>query len=399
MESILNKLNSDNLWIEFLHHKTSKLISPSEINYYEDYIKKQKYVKITNKIINENYSFTYPKRNEINKVGKSKKRVIYSYNEDETMILKMINYLLYEYDYLFSSNLYSFRKNISVKNAIYDLTKNKKISNCYGYKLDIENYFNSIPVDKLLLNLKSDMKDEKLYNLLSSLLLNPYVIYNDKIIIEHKKGIMAGVPTSSFLANYYLKDIDKYFANNTNIIYARYSDDIIIFATSKDELLKYRQILLDFIKNYDLTVNIEKEKFYNPSEKFDFLGFSYQNNIIDLSDNSIRKIKKKIKRSARSIRRWSIKKNINKIDAIKLMNKKFNKKFFGKTDTDLTWKYYFFPIINTTKSLKEIDKYMQENLRYIVTGKYNKLNFKKVTYETLKNCNYKSLVHEYYEGL
>ena len=29
--------------------------------------------------------------------------------------------------------------------------------------------------------------------------------------IEEQKGIMAGVPISSFLANYYLKDMDLYF--------------------------------------------------------------------------------------------------------------------------------------------------------------------------------------------
>ena len=85
---------------------------------------------------------------------------------------------------------------------------------------------------------------------------------------------------------------------------------------------------------------------------------------------------------------------------MKMMNRKFNRKFFGKAENDeLSWKYWFFPTINTSNSLKIIDKYMQDELRYLVTGKHNKRNYKIVPYSLLKECNYKSLVYEYYKGL
>ena len=56
-----------------------------------------------------------------------------------------------------------------------------------------------------------------------------------------------------------------------------------------------------------------------------------------------------------------------------------------------------FPLINTSNSLKKIDKYMQDWQRYIITGKHNKKNYEKVPYSFLKKCNYKSLVNEYYK--
>ena len=93
-----------------------------------------------------------------------------------------------------------------------------------------------------------------------------------------------------------------------------------------------------------------------------------------------------------------IKKNATPEVTLKAMNRKFNKKFFGKNENDLTWKYWFFPVINTDVTLKAIDNYMQEAQRYIVTGKHNKRNFEKVPYEFLKKCNYKSLVNEYYKA-
>ena len=79
------------------------------------------------------------------------------------------------------------------------------------------------------------------------------------------------------------------------------------------------------------------------------------------------------------------------------MNRKYNKKFFGKQDrNELSWKYWFFPTINTSNSLKIVDGYMQQELRYIATGRHNKMNFKIVSYDVLKGCGYKSLVAEYY---
>ena len=397
MSSVFEKLKCEKYWNDFLTYKIEKnVISDKEKEYYKDYIENKKYRIIVDKITNSNYLFSYPTKMKISKMGKSKKRIVYCFNEDETMVLKMISFLLYDYDYFFNDNLYSFRKENGVKKAIYDITKDKKISNLYGYKIDIENYFNSVPVDILLPNLKRDLDDKDLYDLFSQLLLNNYVIYNNTVI-EENKGIMAGVPISSFLANYYLREMDAYFFNN-NIIYERYSDDIIIFAESKNLLYDYRNTLLGFLSKYKLTVNVDKEKFYEPQEKIEFLGFSYENGIIDLSDNTIKKIKGKIRRSARGIRRWKLKHDVEDKFALLAMTKKYNKKFFGRDDNNLSWKYWFFPTINTTKSLKEIDQYMQENLRYIVTGKHNKKNFSKVPYNLLKSCNYKTLVHEYYRN-
>ena len=206
---------------------------------------------------------------------------------------------------------------------------------------------------------------------------------------------MAGVPLSTFLANYYLKDLDHYFYQQ-NVIYARYADDIIIFSDTLEDLMHQKEYLIKYLQSKHLTINTEKEFIYQPKDKIEFLGFSYENGIIDLSDNTIKKIKGKIRRSAKGLRRWKIRKNANDKVTLKAMNRKFNKKFYGKQTTDLSWQYWFFPTINTSKSLKIIDEYMQQWQRYIVTGKHNKLNYKKVPYAYLKECNYIPLVHAYY---
>ena len=199
--------------------------------------------------------------------------------------------------------------------------------------------------------------------------------------------------------NYYIKEIDEFFWEQ-KVVYARYADDIILFCKEKQELEYFQNKLICFFDKYKLEINKEKEYYFNPNERWEFLGFSFDGKKIDLSLNSVRKIKAKIRRSSRGIRRWMLKKDADYRVALKAMNRKYNRKFFGKQDKDeLSWKYWFFPTINTVDSLKIIDKYMQDEQRYIVTGKHNKRNYKIVPYKILKECNYKSLVNEYYNQL
>ena len=61
----------------------------------------------------------------------------------------------------------------------------------------------------------------------------------------------------------------------------------------------------------------------------------------------------------------------------------------------LTWSRWFFPVITKTEGLNEIDRYLQQNLRYLATGKHSKANYR-TSYEQLKDLGYKSLVNEYW---
>ena len=399
MKSIINEITNEKIGDEYLEFKRQQLSMPQyELNELEEYVKSKKYKNIAKKIVEGKYQFSIPEKHLINKINKSKKRVVYTFNYDENMILKIISYLFSKkYDKKYSDNCYSFRKKYTVKDAIKKLTKAKNINNLYGYKVDIENYFNSVDVDIIMEKFKLFIEDDDdLYNLIKNILKDNRVKFNNEIINE-KKGIMAGVPISSFLANIYIQEIDEYFKEE-KILYARYSDDIIFF-TDKVNLEMYIKKLNDMLQINKLSLNKDKIKYINSNEKWDFLGFSYHDGVIDLSDIAKKKIKGKIKRASKKLRRWMIKKDANYERAIKAVIKKFNKKFYeAKNKNDLTWSLWYFPIINTSDGLHEIDLYMQDCLRYIKTGKYNKKNYN-LRYEQLKKLGYKPLVSEYYKLL
>lgn len=393
---ILDFITDEKLWLEYYEFKKEQnSYTKKELKELEIYITEKKYINIATNIKNEQYIFSIPEKKLINKIDKSKKRVVYCYNYDEMIILKMITYLFTKkYDSLYSSNCYSFRRSYGVKNAINRIIKNNNINKMYGYKLDISNYFNSADVNILMNKFNKFAPNEiKLSKLLYNILYNKKVQFKNEII-EENKGMMAGLPISSFLANIYLNDVDEYFLEN-NIEYFRYSDDILLF-TDKEHFKYYSNKLNELLSLNKLSINPKKIKYINPGDEIEFLGFSINDNEIDISNITKKKIKGKIKRSVRKLRRWMLKNNAEYERAIAAVIRKFNRKFYMVENTrELTWTLWYFPIITTDKSLKEIDKYFQNSLRYIKTGKYNKQNYN-IKYDELKKLGYRSLVHEYY---
>lgn len=397
MESILDNIAKEEVWKEYLDFKEKQLsISKQEIERIREFVSSKKYIQMAQSISDGEYTFSIPTKHLINKVNKSKKRVVYSYTEEESYVLKVITYLFSQkYDDTYASNCYSFRRGSSVKNAINRITSTKNINELYGYKIDISNYFNSVDIDLLFKKLEIFLYDDKkLLQFIKNILSDDRAVLNDEIVHENK-GIMAGVPISSFLANIFLKDVDEYFENE-KVLYLRYSDDIILFA-EEEKIDFYIKKLNELIKENKLEINEDKKLFIKPGDKWDFLGFSFENGIIDVSDVAKQKIKGKIKRASRKLHRWMIRKDASYERAIRAMNKKFNRKFFMiDNKTELTWNLWYFPVINTTKGLHEIDLYMQQSLRYIATGNYGKKNYN-IKYDELKKLGYRSLVGEYYK--
>ena len=394
---MVEKLLCHELWTEFLEYKTSKmLLTPAEERELRDYVQNRKYLPMAEKVLADGFAFSMPEKKELNKMRTAKKRVVYCFPDDENMLLKMLSYLLYQYEDKIPDNCYSFRRNTGARKAFLKMAESPEISNLHGFKSDISNYFNSINIDLLMPILRETIEDNGFLRLLSSLLCDDRAIWQGDIIRENR-GVMAGTPTSPFFANIYLKEMDEYFAKQ-DVLYARYSDDILIFG-KEEEMQGHMEAYYSFLAKYRLASNPTKEQRFKPGDKWNFLGFDYDNGVVDISDISVCKLKDKIRRSAKSIRRWMLKNNAEPERALRAFNRKFNRKFYT-TDAgrELCWCRWYFPIINTPRSLHVIDRYMQEWQRYIVTGRHNKANYKKVPYAMLRANGYQPLVSAYYGG-
>lgn len=392
---ILSQLTLQETWEAFLAYRLLKgRFNWHEFNEADAFVEREDYLPLATKIA-QGEGIGIPTKKLVNKMGSGKKRMVYSFAPDEMLVLKLIAFLLYKYDDQFAPNCYAFRRGLKASDAVFKINKAIQGQKMWAYKLDIHDYFNSIDID-ILLPMLAEMlaNDLPLYHFFEKLLTTNLAISNGQVI-EEKHGVMAGTPTAPFLADVFLKEVDLYFYNQ-GVIYARYSDDIIMFAPDYDTLQQYKDQMCLFLAQYHLEVNPDKEKVYSPDEAYEFLGFKCHGHDIDISEATKKKMKGKISRKARSFLRWSHKNHIEPEKAMKGLINYFNRKFFESDDPEtLTWSRWFFPVINQTDGLKEIDHYLQQYIRFISTGKHNKTNFR-VDYERLKDLGYKSLVNEYY---
>lgn len=396
MESILTQLTRQETWEEFLAYRLMKgRFTWHEFDEADTYVEREEYLPLAKRIV-QGEGLGIPQKKIVNKMGTGKKRVVYSFAPEEMTILKLLAFKLYDYDEWFAPNCYAFRRGMKASDAVFDIIRAIGDKEMWAYKLDIHNYFNSISIEILLPILAEMMaEDLPLYHFFEKMLTEKSVIYNGETILEDH-GVMAGTPTSPFLANVYLKAVDKYF-HDANVTYARYSDDIIIFAPDREMLCEHKSRMAEFLKEYRLEMNPDKERIYSPDEAYEFLGFKCHAHDIDISEATKRKMKGKIRRATKRLMRWSNKKNMEPEKAMKGLINHFNRVFFENGDTEsLTWSRWFFPVINHTDGLKEIDHYLQQNIRFLSTGKHNKTNYK-TDYDKLKRLGYKSLVNEFYK--
>lgn len=393
---LLSQLESEEAWLRFLDYKRNGgHMRPDQLQALEDFVTQGGYRPVVAGI-RAGVPFPLPRRKALAKLGSEKKRLVYTYPEDENRVLKLLTWLLSEkYDGIFGDNLFSFRPRKGVRDGVCHLLSRKNLAQMWCYKVDISDYFNSIPLEKLLPILKQTLISEPaLYRFLMELLTQPQVLDGDRPVVE-KKGIMAGTPVSTFLANLYLRDLDLEF-QQAGVVYARYSDDMILFAPTREERDRLSRILKERLAEKGLAVNPRKEAFTGPGEPWAFLGICCENGIIDVAPASVDKLKAKMRRKCRALLRWQARTGAAGVQTAGAFVRAFNRKLYDNPlEHELTWARWYFPLITTTASLEILDHYAQQCIRTLATGTHTKAayNFR---YEDMKKIGYISLVNQYY---
>ena len=396
--SLLNKLADQGVWIDFYEKKVDPTFCRiSDAKNLFQYVRQRRYLPVVKRIL-EGEGLSIPQKKRVAKSDSSKKRIVYSLPEDETMVLKLLTWLMIrKYDTMLSDNLYSFRPNYSAKDALRRMQTLPDICEYYSYKLDVSNYFNSIDVELLLPMLKDLFtEDKQLYDFFTSMLKDPRVM-DEGHFIEEQKGVMAGMPYAVFFANVFLTKVDRQFENIPGVIYCRYSDDIIIFTKDKQILEDAKLRLHDSLDQYNLSINHDKEVETSPGEPWTFLGFECDGTVIDVSKVSVEKLKAKMRRKARALNRWRESTGKEGWMAAKAFIKHFNKKLYAsESSSEVNWSWWYFPLITTDKSLKEIDHYMQDCIRYVATGCRTKSRFD-IRYDQMRELGLLTLVNTWWK--
>ncbi len=393
--SLLDRLSDEACWKAFYEYKTSLCCPKAFARELQGFVERQGYRPVCEAMA-RGERFPLPRKSVISKMGTARKRTVYTYPPAENTVLKLLTHLLLRrYDGLYADGLYSFRPGRTAKDAIRRLRRTPGIDEMYWYKVDIHDYFNSIPVPRLKPMLEEVTRDDpRLCAFLCALLEEPCVLDGGRETAE-PKGIMAGTPLSAFYADLYLAEMDRRF-EALGVPYARYSDDVIVFARTRAEAEAHAAFLRAFLTERGLAVNPDKESFGGPGEGWTFLGFFCRGGTVDIAPATVTKLKQKMRRKARALQRWQKRNGAGGERAAAAFLRIFNRKLLeGPADNELTWSRWFFSVINTDAALHVIDAYAQDCVRFLLSGARTKARFR-VKYEDMKKLGYRSLVHAYH---
>lgn len=397
MEKLKQELLNNNHWEETY----SKMILKQNFSKEDkDLLWKLKEIyknDIVNELMSGEYNWSIPRKVEIAKSESKKKRIVYIYDIKDRYILGVLYRAISAYykDDI-NNRCFSYTKGKSTSNAIRYIRDNKTEELKYGVKVDIHAYFNSVSREKVI-EMINCLFTGGIKESIEKLMLNDSVLWKEKEIKEWK-SLIPGCALGSFFANYTLKECDDYF-DNKNTVYARYSDDIIVLESSREELQKDLDIIMGYLNNYGLTMNPDKYTWFEPTDNVEYLGLKILGDgTIDISDHAKQKIKRQIHRWCRK-GRMEIERDGKPfyVVAKRIIRQLNNKNLFCAINNDATfgWAMYSFSKITTIQSLKELDYYTKDTLRAMKTGKHNKVNYGAISEEEFHELGLLSLVEMY----
>lgn len=256
--------------------------------------------QIVEQLISGEYEWSIPEKIEIAKQGSKKKRIVYKYNTTDRYILGVLYRAISRvYNNQFSNLCFSYKKGQSTSSAIWAIKENK-LSNEIGVKVDIHSYFNSVSKERVT-ELINEWFPGGLNKSIKKLMLDDKVYFHGQLINEWK-SLIPGCALGSFFANACLKEVDEHF-ENLNITYARYSDDIILFDKTEEDVQRHLDYIIKSIGEYGLTMNPDKYTFFKENEAVEYLGLRIrEDGKIDIANHAKQKIKKQVHRWCRKER-------------------------------------------------------------------------------------------------
>lgn len=390
MINLANELKDNKYYLEVINEYVEKERSTSS-SFRPEEIQKR---------LLTNYGFDIPRLVRIPKSKGVDLRDIYVFNEDDSFALKVINKILCKnLNHIINDNVFSYRKGVRCFNAAEKIQEGLCSSNVVAAKVDISNFFLSINKDKIIKSINEIVEDSYGRELLNKVFDISSYEYKGEICNQYL-GIMPGSALSSFFANYILKDVDEEIEKMCHV-YARYSDDILILSESNEELLRVIGNLKTMLIDYGLIIKDSKTKFYKKDEVIEFLGLKITKECIDISDDTFKSTKKLIKKICDRQRkedslRGKRKSEVSLRHTINLINTTMYKGILRDVNEHKGGRArYIFGSVTTDKTLKEIDFYTKDRLRFVYRGKNNNAYNSIITNDYLEGLGWKSMVQLY----
>jgi RNA-directed DNA polymerase len=196
----------------------------------------------------------------------------------------------------FASRSYGFRPGLGCKDALRGVDQLLKAGYTWVVDADLKSYFDSIPHDGLMEEIRGHIADGRVLELLEAFLKQD--ILEDMVLWTPEQGTPQGAVISPLLANLYLHPVDTAMAA-AGFRMVRYADDFVLLCRNEAEAQAGLALVRTLTAVRGLTLHPEKTRLVDaqvPGVGFDFLGYHFERGTRWPRKKSLRKFKDTIRR-------------------------------------------------------------------------------------------------------
>lgn len=212
----------------------------------------------------------------------------------------------------FAAQSYGFRPERGTKDALRRVAELLKAGHVHVVDADLQSYYDTIPRQPLLEQVRSKVADSKVLDLLEA--------YLGQEVLESAKhwtperGTPQGAVISPLLSNIYLDPLDHRMAQ-LGYEMVRYADDFVILCRSQSEAQEALAEVMEWTTVAGLRLHPDKTRIVDATQRggFDFLGYHFERGYRWPSAKSLRKFKDKIRSLTQRTNGHSLQRTISEL--------------------------------------------------------------------------------------
>lgn len=281
----------------------------------------------------------------------------------DRIVLSIINDMLFELTpERIHESCKAYRKGIGCGMVVQQIAAHahKVDGDLLGWKSDLSKYFDSVPIR--FIDAQFDYVEERfgksaIIDVLRKYYHSDWCFDPDGKLISKYQSLKQGCSVASWLADVILFDIDSILSSMG--YYVRYSDDMLFIGNDSQKAMF---TLNEKLKEKEMVLNPKKVEFIRRDKWFKFLGFAL--NLSTTKDN-ITLAKSRIKQFQKEIEDRTInKKDTTFTKALNSVNR-----YLYKGNGEYSWATQVLPIVNVKRDIDELNKFVMDALRAVMTGK------------------------------
>lgn len=355
-DKILQKFFEHDRWIYAIEKGVDKDIDKADLY---QLTKPEVRVKMCDAIRRGEYEIAPPHTAQIPK-DNGEFRTVYVNEPIDRVFLSIANDLLFELmPEMVHPRCQSYQKGIGCGEIVKEISR--KICETQGeeigWKSDFSKYFDSVPIrfiDEAFNAVEAKWGHSAIIDVLRKYYHSDWYFDTDGQLKSAYQSLKQGCSVASWLADVVMYSLDERLSALDGE-YVRYSDDALFVGPDYEKAM---EIMNEEVAKRDMKLNPKKVEYLTHTSWFKFLGFSIKGADISLSKSRIKSFQKEIE--ACTIR----KPGTTLARAVNAVNR-----YLYKGNGEFSWATQILPVCNVKKDIHELDKFVMDCLRAVVTGK------------------------------